>query len=152
MRINKYKTELSKEKIPYLIKERAFNYECDNLMSPNKIFTMLNKVFKHGYQSDEYVYLLAFNTNRLQGIFELSHGDIDNSILPIKSIITKLLLCGSGNCVIAHNHPGGSLIPSKEDVKVYDKIKKGLEMVEIKLLDFMIVTDECYFSFAEKGM
>ena len=43
--------------------------------------------------------------------------------------------------VIAHNHPGGFAIPSKEDMETTLKIYEALRKVNIMLLDHIIVSD-----------
>lgn len=56
------------------------------------------------------------------------------------------------NIAIAHNHPSGNLNPSEADVKLTMKIQEGLKIFDIGLLDHIILADETYYSFADKGM
>jgi len=53
--------------------------------------------------------------------------------------------------VIAHNHPSGSVRPSKADEALTQKILQGSKYMDIKLLDHIIVGREGYFSFADEG-
>ena len=56
--------------------------------------------------------------------------------------------------IIAHNHPSGNLKPSSNDEELTNRIKQGLEIFDITLLDHIIFTESEseYFSFADKGI
>ncbi|WP_066730150.1 RadC family protein [Sneathia sanguinegens] len=79
-------------------------------------------------------------------------GTIDRSIVFLREIITKVLCLNAKNIIIAHNHPSGSLVPSNDDIKVTLKIKEGLKIFEINLLDHIIISKKGYFSFVEGGV
>ena len=51
--------------------------------------------------------------------------------------------------IIAHNHPGGSVMPSKVDVEATRHIAKALKTIDIGLKDHIIVTNENCLSFRE---
>lgn len=51
--------------------------------------------------------------------------------------------------IIAHNHPSGDLIPSKEDTEVTRQLKAAGETLGIKLLDHIIFNNKGYYSFLE---
>lgn len=53
--------------------------------------------------------------------------------------------------VIAHNHPGGSLVPSTYDELITRKIYEGGQLLDIKLYDHIIVGENAYYSFADEG-
>jgi len=53
--------------------------------------------------------------------------------------------------IVAHNHPGGSLHPSKEDMKITRQLKKAGEILGISLLDHIIFNARGYYSFLENG-
>ena len=52
---------------------------------------------------------------------------------------------------IAHNHPGGSLVPSTYDELITRKIYEGGQLLDIKLYDHIIVGENAYYSFADEG-
>ncbi len=54
--------------------------------------------------------------------------------------------------VILHNHPSGDPTPSRQDVMVTQKIKEVSDLVEIPLLDHIIIGDNRYTSFIQKGL
>lgn len=54
--------------------------------------------------------------------------------------------------ILTHNHPSGNLNPSDQDEVITQKTKAALELIEVKLLDHFIITENGYYSFAEQGV
>jgi DNA repair protein RadC len=54
--------------------------------------------------------------------------------------------------IVAHNHPCGDVQPSKADEELTQKIKKGAELLELRLLDHLVLAPDHYFSFANNGL
>lgn len=80
-------------------------------------------------RAEEYTYALCLDTTlqSLQGIFEISHGSIDCSILSPREVLLRALLCGTSRLLILHNHPSGNPKPSKEDIEVTNRMQKACE-------------------------
>ena len=53
---------------------------------------------------------------------------------------------------LAHNHPGGSLMPSNSDIEITKRISAALRTVNIPVTDHIIVSDDKFYSFAEQGL
>lgn len=154
MRITKYKTKKDDKGLAYLVKENATNYSASNFMTPAGIAKALISVFEMDKETEEYMYLLCFNTKmKLQGVFEISHGTVDASLVSPREIFQKALLCNASRIVIAHNHPSGSVDPSKCDQEVTETIKSAGELMKVPLIDSLIIGDNVFFSFHanEKG-
>ena len=94
----------------------------------------------------------------LSNIFEVinyktvSTGTIDKSVVFIRNIIKQILDCNAKYIILAHNHPSGSLIPSKDDIDITKNIKKALKLIDISLVDHIIISSNGYYSFAEGGL
>jgi len=54
--------------------------------------------------------------------------------------------------IVAHNHPSGSLEPSREDIDITGQLKSAGEILGIRLLDHVIFDSKGYYSFLEKGL
>lgn len=152
MRINKYRTELNGDQHNILVKESSCNYsKTENLDNPGKICNMLNDLFRLNMQAEEYIYMIALNTKqKVLGVFEISHGTVNASILNPRDVFIKALLCGASSIVLAHNHPSQDTFPSKMDIEIHRKIFECGELMNIKLLDSLIVGNG-YYSFAENN-
>lgn len=151
MDITTYITELSQEGHNMLVKENSYAYAKDCLKNPLEVAEMLNTVFRLNKKAEEHGYMIAMNTkSKVLGVFEVSHGTVDLSIVNPREIFIRALLCGAQGIILAHNHPSGDVTPSEEDRAVYERIKKAGKLLGIQVHDNIIVGNG-YFSFAEIG-
>ena len=97
--------------------------------------------------------MLLNNGNRVKGIYMLSTGGITGTLVDIRILFAVLLKSLTTAVILAHNHPSGTLKPSEADKRLTEKIKKGGELLDIKILDHLILSpDRDYFSFADEGL
>lgn len=151
MRVKLYKTILSNEGLPTLVKEDSCNYTCNRFDTSGAIVQMMRDVYQIHLQTEEFVYELCFTTKMKPiGIFEISHGNICGSIAEPREIFQKALICGGANIVIVHNHPSGDSMPSEIDCKAVKRLKAAGELIGVNLTDSIIVGDGEYYSFLEK--
>ena len=73
------------------------------------------------------------------------------TIVDVRLILKRALELNSVTLVLCHNHPSGTLHPSRADVDITNKVKNAAQHMDIKVLDHIIITDQSYFSFADKG-
>ncbi len=91
-------------------------------------------------------------SNIVLGIYDLSKGGTSSSIVDIKIILSIALKCVASGLILVHNHPSGNTAPSKSDLDITQKLKKGGELLDITLLDHLIITKSSYMSFADDGL
>ena len=99
-------------------------------------------------KAEEYGYMVAFTSAfEVLGIFEISHGSINFSLLSPREIMIRAILSGANGVVIMHNHPSGSLEPSKDDIRTFEQIKEAFNILNIALHDFIIIGDDSVLGF-----
>ena len=97
--------------------------------------------------------LLLNNSNKVKGIYTLSSGGITGTLVDVRMLFAVLLKSLSTAVILAHNHPSGNTNPSEADKQLTQKISKGGEYMDIKILDHLILTpDGPFFSFADEGL
>jgi DNA repair protein RadC len=79
-------------------------------------------------------------------------GGIFATIADVRIIFATALKCVATGLILAHNHPSGSLQPSKADRELTKKIKEVGKFLDIQLLDHLIITPEGYYSFADEAV
>lgn len=85
--------------------------------------------------------------------FEIvSSGGITGTVADPRIILKKALEEEAVSLILCHNHPSGSLRPSRADEELTLKIKEASRFFDIKVLDHVIVSSEGYFSFADEGL
>jgi DNA repair protein RadC len=67
-------------------------------------------------------------------------------------ILKKALEENAASMILCHNHPSGSLRPSRADEELTTKIKEASKYFDIRILDHIIVSEAGYFSFADEGI
>jgi DNA repair protein RadC len=90
--------------------------------------------------------------NKVKHFEILSKGGITNTIADPRVIFLKALEVQATSLVLCHNHPSGNLKPSRADEELTEKFKNAGKLLDIKVLDHLIVSDEGYYSFADEGM
>lgn len=95
--------------------------------------------------------LLLNQANVTIGYAKISQGGITGTVVDTRLIAHYAVQCLAVNVILCHNHPSGNKQPSPADLKLTDKAKAGLQLLDIKLLDHIILTDEGYYSFADEG-
>jgi DNA repair protein RadC len=100
------------------------------------------------------VFAVAFlnQANRINHIETVSEGGITGTIADPRIILKKALEENAVSIILCHNHPSGSLKPSRQDEEITKKIKEAAKYFDIKVLDHIIVSETGYFSFADEGI
>lgn len=153
MRITKYKTRLTKDKRVTLEKEISVNRpDVDGIIKcPDNVDEIARGCLRLNEESEEYLYMICMNTkNKVIGVFEISHGNVNSSIFGVREILQKALLANAVSIIMIHNHPSGDTSPSREDVNVTMRLSDAAKLVGIELLDHIIIGDK-YCSLKEKG-
>ena len=100
---------------------------------------------------EQFKVLMLSNNNKVLGVLEASSGGITGTIVDLRIIFSALLKANATAFIVVHNHPSGKLAPSDADRQITRKIKEASNVLDIKLLDHLIVTEESYYSFADEG-
>ena len=100
---------------------------------------------------EEFWLLLMNQNHRLIKQMRISHGGITEVSVDVRIIMREAVLSNATMLAVCHNHPSGSLSPSKMDDELTANLNKACQMMRIKLLDHVIVTDGNYFSYHESG-
>ena len=81
----------------------------------------------------------------------ISHGGITETSVDVRIIMREAVLCNATILAVCHNHPSGSLHPSKCDDELTISIKRASEIMRVHFLDHLIVTEGSYYSYHEQG-
>ncbi|HHW47018.1 MAG TPA: DNA repair protein RadC [Clostridiaceae bacterium] len=101
----------------------------------------------------EAFFVICLDTqNRVNYAALVHEGTINEAPVYPRLIVETVLRHQANSVILAHNHPGGSLLPSNADIEITKKIAAAIEAISIKVIDHIIVAGDKYFSFAEKGL
>ena len=153
VRMIKYKTRLTENKRVTLEKEVSTNFPDLSyaIRSPDDAVTVGKGFMRIHEEPEEYMYMICMNTkNKIIGVFEISHGSVNSSIVNPREVFQKALLANAVSIIVMHNHPSGDPTPSREDIEVTKQLIEAGKIVGVEVLDHIIVGDR-YSSLKEKG-
>jgi len=136
-----------------LVPEKSEYKKCKITCSSDS-YNYIKQFYGSDIEIMESFYILMLNnSNNTLGYVKLSSGGITGTLVDIRLLAKFALDSLACAVILAHNHPSGTLMPSQADKNLTQKIKKGLELLDIKVLDHIILTpgDE-YFSFADSSI
>lgn len=153
VRMTKYTTKLTEGKRVVLEKEVSMNYPTLSyaIKSPDDAATIGKEFMRIHEEPEEYMYMICMNTkNKVIGVFEISHGSVNSSIVTPREVFQKALLANAVSIILMHNHPSGDCTASREDIEVTKRLVEAGKIVGVEVLDHIIVGDR-YSSLKEKG-
>lgn len=83
---------------------------------------------------------------------EIARGTVNEANVPVRRIVELAMLYNASGVILAHNHPNGLALPSREDIATTRRIQAGLDAVGIRLLDHIIVAEGDFVSLRDSGM
>jgi DNA repair protein RadC len=103
---------------------------------------------------EQFVVMYMNKSNRILGVYRSAIGGITGTVADPRLILSVALKVAATSLILSHNHPSGSLKPSRADEDLTRKITEAARFMDIKVLDHLIVepTGESYFSFADEGI
>lgn len=101
---------------------------------------------------NETVFLLCLDAKcKVLCCREVGEGSINSAGVPIRRVVELALAEGATSVVLAHNHPSGIALPSREDVMTTQRLASALNAVEVILADHIVVVEDDYVSMAQSG-
>ncbi|MER0122671.1 DNA repair protein RadC [Streptococcus sp. ZJ93] len=105
-----------------------------------------------GDKKQEHLVALYLDTqNKIISQKTIFIGSVNKSIAEPREILHYAVKCMATSIIVVHNHPSGSVQPSKNDLVFTETLKKSCEMLGLVLLDHLIVAKSAYYSFREEG-
>lgn len=130
------------------VREGTLGYE--NVTSPEALFRIASSII--GKKDREHFLVISLSTkNEVIGTHVVSVGSLMSTIVRPPEVFKFLLMTNAASFVVAHNHPSGILTPSKEDVDVTYRLAEVGNVMGIKLIDHLIVSNDWYYSMMEHG-
>ena len=119
-----------------------------NFIDPETVGDMIARRFI-GRTSEAVALLLGSAKGKILYFDIVAKGSVSSSDFPLRRIVDLAIRHNARTAYIAHNHPSGSLLPSRADVDVTKLLDSTLSSVGVHLLDHFIVADNEYASLRE---
>jgi len=103
-------------------------------------------------QHEMFKVIFLNQNNSIITIKTLSEGGIAGTVVDPRLIFKEALNQTAVAIILAHNHPSGNLKPSQSDLNITQKMISAGKLLEIKVLDHLIISEQGYYSFADEGL
>ena len=101
---------------------------------------------------EQFKVLYLNRANHVLCVYNLSTGGVTGTVADPRLVFAAALKLNACSLILCHNHPSGSLQPSRADEELTMKIKNAGTFLDIKVLDHLILSSEDHFSFADEGL
>lgn len=132
-------------------KQAAGSLEKAVIKESGDIAKYLQALFSD-YKHEVFAVLYLNQASKVNHFEIISEGGITGTVADPRIILKKALEEDAVSIILSHNHPSGSLKPSRADEELTNKIKEAAKLLDIKVIDHIIVSDEGYYSFADEGI
>ncbi len=117
----------------------------------NEIASYLRSALKD-YRHEVFAVIFLNRANKVNHFEIVSEGGITGTIADPRVILKRALEQDAVSLILSHNHPSGSLKPSRADEILTTKIKEAAKYFDIRVADHIIVSEDGYYSFADEGL
>lgn len=81
----------------------------------------------------------------------VSRGGLNEASVDVRVILREALLRNAPALILCHNHPSGSVRPSRADDHITERLRQSAQVMNIKLADHVIVAEDGFYSYADEG-
>jgi DNA repair protein RadC len=133
-----------------LVREGRATAPMSPLLNSVAVADVLRPLFA-GLDREQFLVCGLDAKHRIIGVNIVSIGSLTLAIVHPREVFKPLILMNAAAWICAHNHPSGDVTPSEEDRVLTNRLKQGADLLGIRLLDHLILTDEHCYSFADQG-
>jgi DNA repair protein RadC len=137
--------ELARRALSQRLKER------EAFQTPDAVKQYLQLQLAHK-NHEVFAVLFLDNQNRMLAMEELFRGTLSQTSVYPREVVMRALHHQAAAVVLSHNHPSGSVQPSRADEHLTQTLKASLALVDVRVLDHIIVGQGQALSMAEAGL
>ena len=120
------------------------------LNSPQAAADMLLPKMRY-LETEHFQALILNNKNQLIKSVGVSVGALSAAVIHPRELFKTAIRCNAAGVIVAHNHPSGDVVPSREDIILTRRLVEAGRILGIDLIDHLIIGDGRWLSFKEKG-
>ncbi len=141
-----------------LLPQVSRRYQISRSISEDDIYLTNSKkagayIIPYFYgECEEAIYIVCLDAKcKVISCKMLLRGEVNSANVSIRKIVEFALANKATNVILAHNHPSGVALPSREDEITTTRISEALKAVDITLADHIVVADEDFVSMSDNG-
>lgn len=123
----------------HLKTEHKYDLDCGDINSPESAAALISKFI--GDAAQEHLLVCALDGQlKPTCVIHTAVGGDNAAAVSMREIVKPILLSNAQQFLIGHNHPSGSLEPSKADLQTTKRLQDACQLLQLKLVDHVIVT------------
>ena len=127
----------------------APSIERKKITSPQDVVNYFMPRFRYE-KKEHFIVVLLDTKNHILATPVISVGCLNSSIVHPREVFRESIVHFAAAMILVHNHPSGDPTPSKEDIHVTHKLIEAGGLMDIKVIDHIIIGDNCYISLKEE--
>jgi len=131
-------------------RRRKGGLQSEKIKQSSDVFNIMQPILGD-LPHEEFWVLLLNRSNKVITKFKISQGGVSGTVIDVRLILKPAIENLASSIVLCHNHPSGNIYPSDADENITQKVSEAADVMDIKVLDHLIITDEKFFSFADEG-
>lgn len=144
---------MKKKAVEYSITAKKQDFEIVKIKFSIDSYEFARKFYHDDILIYESSFIMLLNsTNNVMGYAKISQGGVCSTQVDIRLVAKYAIDCLAAGVIFVHNHPSGTLKPSREDEMLTQRMKDGLSLLNVKLLDSLIISDSGYLSMNDEGL
>lgn len=124
--------------------------EVKIIKSPQDVYNLVKIMAL--YEEERVCCILLDTKNKVIEQLLISKGSLNSSILHPREVFTQAIRMKAASIILCHNHPSQDGQESIEDIETTKRLQSAGEIIGIKLLDHLIITNKGFTSLKEKGV
>jgi len=127
---------------------KTYEINKDKITCPKDVFYLLNQSYI-GKRQESLKTIILNKQKNIISVVTNAIGTSDNINIGVKEIFSEPIKHLANSIILVHNHPSGTLVPSKNDIFFTKKIDEYSKIFNIELLDHVIIANNNYVSMKE---
>ena len=123
--------------------------EARVMNSPHDVFELMKIMTL--YEEERICCILLDTKNKVIDQVLISKGSLNSTIIHPREVFTPAIRMKASGIILVHNHPSQNSTESQEDIDATKRMKEAGNIIGIRLLDHVIITNTGYTSLKEKG-
>lgn len=142
---------MKKKAVEYTIKATKQDFSIAKVKCSEDAFNFAKQFYFDDINIYESCFIMLINhANNVMGYAKISQGGICSTMVDVRIVAKYAIETLATAVILVHNHPSGNLKPSNDDDRMTNSVKKGLELLNVKLLDHLIISENGYYSYDDE--
>ncbi len=130
---------------------REKDEERPRIHSADDVAGLLMARFKQ-CETEVFKALLLNTKNEVLKIVDVATGGLDATLAMPRDVFRQAVRDAASAVIVCHNHPSGDPEPSREDVRITERLRDAAEIIGLRFLDHIVFGHERYVSLQERGL